>query len=172
VGGISNAESFSIRNGTSKTSLNSKLNFVIAKQFPSRTHVPPKPPAIQSPHLVAPTNKYIHKAKALNLMGAVLACIGLAANSIKKSRDKKQASQSGANYQSESQPLPSQGVSQGGQDSQSVRDAQRGLQDEHLASVPPIVEPVGESKTEAEAAGTKEVQRNVATGAPVPVHTA
>jgi hypothetical protein len=171
VGGISNAKSFSIRIGTSKTSLNSKLNFVIAKQFPSRTHVPPKPPAIQSPHLVAPTNKYIHKAKALNLMGAVLACIGLAANSIKKSRD-KQASQSGANYQSESQPLPSQAVSQGGQDSQSVRDAQLGLQDEHLASVSPVVEPVGESKTETEAPGTKEVQRDVATGAPVPVPTA
>jgi hypothetical protein len=105
-------------------------------------------------------------------MGAVLACIAYASNSIKNSRDKKKASQIRANYESESQPLPSQGASQGAQDSQSVRDAQRGLQDEHLASVPPVVEPGGESRTETEVAGTKEVQRDVATGAPVPVPTA
>jgi hypothetical protein len=106
-------------------------------------------------------------------MGAVLACIGLSANSIKKLRDKKKASQSSYNHESESQPLPPQGASSqaGARDSQSARDAQRGSQDEHLAAVPPVLEPGGEHRIETEGAGTKEVQREVATAAPLPVPT-
>jgi hypothetical protein len=105
-------------------------------------------------------------------MGAVLTCLGLSASSIKKSRDKKRASQTSANNESESQPLPPQAASQGGAQSESVKDAQQGLTDEHLSTVPPVVEPGGESRIETEAAGTKEVQRDVATAAPLPVPTA
>jgi hypothetical protein len=103
-------------------------------------------------------------------MGAVLACIGLSANSIKKSRDKKKASQSSANHKAESQPLPSQGASSqaGVPESQSLKDARKRLQDEYLAAVPPVVAPGGESRNETEGAGTKEVQRDVATAAPLP----
>jgi hypothetical protein len=133
-----------------------------------KTHVLSPAQAIQSPRLINPTNIYI-KDKPLNLMGAVLACIGLASQHIKKSRDKKKASR--ANDESQTQQLPPQVASQGDAGSQSVKEAQQGLQDEHLATVSPIVEPGGESRIEAEAAGTKEAQREIATAAPLPVPT-
>ena len=95
-------------------------------------------------------------------MGAVLSCIGLSSHSIKKSRDKKKASRVD---EPQSQQLPPEVAAA---ESQSVKDAQQGLQDEHLATISPIVEPGGET----EAAGTKEVQREVATAAPLPVPTA
>lgn len=102
-------------------------------------------------------------------MGAVISCLGLSSSSAKKQHDNKQASQAHANGHSESQPLPPQAASsQGGAQAQSVHDAQQGLQDEHLSSVPPRVEPGGESRTETEAAGIQELQRDVATAAPLP----
>jgi hypothetical protein len=104
-------------------------------------------------------------------MGAVLTCLGLSYSSIKKSHDKKNASPTSAN-ESEPQPLPSQAASQGGAQSQFVKDAQQGLTDEHLSTVRSRVEPGGESRTEIEAAGVKELQRDVATAAPLPVPTA
>ena len=100
-------------------------------------------------------------------MGAVLTCLGLSSSPIKKSRDKKKAPQTSANKESAPQPLPPQAASQGGTESQSVKDAQQGLQDEHLATVSPI-EPSGEHRTETEAAGITEVQKDVATAAPLP----
>jgi hypothetical protein len=53
-------------------------------------------------------------------------------------------------------------------ESQSLKDARKRLQDEYLAAVPPVVAPGGESRNETEGAGTKEVQRDVATAAPLP----
>ena len=100
-------------------------------------------------------------------MGAVLTCLGLSSSSIKKSRDKKKASQASAINESAPQPLPSQAASQAGEESQSVKDAHQGLQHEHLATVSPI-EPSGEHRTETEAAGLSEVQKDVATAAPLP----
>jgi hypothetical protein len=117
-----------------------------------------------------PTNTHINH-QALNLMGAVLTCLGLSSSAIKKSRDKKKASQTGANHDgSAPQPLPPQAASsQAGAESQSVKDAQQALQDEHLATVSPIeVEASGELRTEGEAAGITEVQKDVATAAPLP----
>lgn len=105
-------------------------------------------------------------------MGAVLTCIGLSSSALKKSRDKKKASQAGANNnESAPQPLPPQAASsQAGAESQSVKDAQQALQDEHLATVSPI-SPSAEqehSRTDIEAAGITEVQKDVATAAPLP----
>jgi len=94
-------------------------------------------------------------------MGVVLGCIGLSFQHIKKSRHKKKASRAD---EPQSQQLPPEVAAQGAAESQSVKDAQQGLQDEHLATISPIVEPGGET----EAAGTKEVQREVATAAPLP----
>jgi hypothetical protein len=100
-------------------------------------------------------------------MGAVLTCLGLSYSAVKKSRDKKKASQTGANNGSSPQPLPPQAASQAGAESQSVKDAQQALQDEHLATVSPI-EPSGEHRAEADATGITEVQKDVATAAPLP----
>jgi hypothetical protein len=129
--------------------------------------------AIQSPRLFNPSNPYI-KHKALNLMGAVVGCLGLSSHYIKKLREKKEggASKSRARVESVSPPLSPFAASQAGAQSPSVQDAQRGLQDEHLATVPPTVEPGGESRTETEAAGTLEVTRGAASTARVPTPTA
>ena len=94
-------------------------------------------------------------------MGAVFGCIALSFQSIKKSRDKKKAPHAD---EPQSQQLPPEVAVA---ESQSVKDAQQGLQDEHSATISPI-EPSGK----AEGAGTKEVQREVATAASLPVPTA
>jgi hypothetical protein len=126
------------------------------------------------PTALNPTNTHITH-QALNLMGAVLTCLGLSSSAIKKSRDKKKASQTGATTnESAPQPLPPQAASsQAGAESQSVKDAQQALQDEHLATVSPLLPSSGEqeqehSRTETEAAGITEVQKEVATAAPLP----
>ena len=103
-------------------------------------------------------------------MGAVLTCLGLSSSAIKKSRDKKKASQTGANNGSSPQPLPPQAASQAGAESQSVKDAQQALQDEHLATVSPIEVEASreqEHRTEGEVAGIAEVQKEVATAGPL-----
>jgi hypothetical protein len=107
-------------------------------------------------------------------MGAVVSCLGLSSHYIKKLREKKEggASKSRARVESVSPPLSPFAASQAGAQSPSVQDAQRGLQDERLATVPPTVEPGGESRTETEAAGTLEVTRGVASTARVPTPTA
>jgi hypothetical protein len=122
--------------------------------------------ATQSPHCINPTNTNTNH-KALNLMGAVLTCLGLSSSAIKKSRDKKKASQTGSNNGSAPQPLPPQAASQAGAESQSVKDAQQALEDEHLATISPI-EPTREHRAETDAAGITEVQKDVATAAPLP----
>ncbi|PMD23691.1 hypothetical protein NA56DRAFT_643773 [Hyaloscypha hepaticicola] len=105
-------------------------------------------------------------------MGAVLTCLGLSSSAIKKSRDKKNASQTDGANNNESapqQPLPSQAAS--GAESQSVKDARQALQDEHLATVSPIEVEASreqEHRTEGEVAGIAEVQKEVATAGPLP----
>jgi hypothetical protein len=107
-------------------------------------------------------------------MGAVVGCLGLSSHYIKKLREKKEggASKNRARVESVSPPLSPFAASQAGAQSPSVKDAQRRLQDEHLATVPPTVEPGGESRTETEAAATLEVTRGVAATASVPAPTA
>lgn len=108
-------------------------------------------------------------------MGAVLTCLGLSSSAIKKSRDKKNASQTDGANNNESapqQPLPSQAAS--GAESQSVKDARQALQDEHLATVSPIEVEASreqEHRTEGEVAGIAEVQKEVATAGPLPTAT-
>jgi hypothetical protein len=114
-------------------------------------------------------------------MGAVVGCLGLSTHYLKKLREKKKgessktqetaatpgASQSRARVEA-SQPLSPFPASQGGAQSEPVKDAQQGLQDKYLATVPPTVEPGGEHRSATEAIGTKEVTRDVATAAPLP----
>ncbi|KAE8445472.1 hypothetical protein EG329_013362 [Mollisiaceae sp. DMI_Dod_QoI] len=103
-------------------------------------------------------------------MGVVLACFVTLGNSIKDSRDKKKSSAhdpnlvpaSNGNQRSEPQSLSPQ-----------PQDVQRGLADEHLASVPP---PATGTDTggavEGIAGESQDVTRIVGVGAPVPVLTA
>jgi hypothetical protein len=107
-------------------------------------------------------------------MGIVLGCLGIAGLFYKDKRDKKKATKIHENY--EPQPFSqTQGQVQVRQDS-AVQDATRALQDEHLATAasPTNVERLAtaEDTLGPRTGGTREIQRNIAVEAPVPVPTA
>jgi len=95
-------------------------------------------------------------------MGVIVSCFAYGANGIKEHRNHKKRdarivnSSDKNNLQPQSQPLGS--IPQ--------HDAQLGLQDEHLASVPP-----GNHTTSGTLGvhGTAEISKQVATEAPLPV---
>jgi hypothetical protein len=107
-------------------------------------------------------------------MGIVLGCLGIAGSFYKDKHDKKKATIIHDNY--EPQPLSqTQGQAQVRQDS-AVQDATRTSQEEHLATTasPTNVEKLekGEDTLGPRTGGTREIQRDIAVEAPVPVPTA
>lgn len=104
-------------------------------------------------------------------MGIVLGCLGIAGSFYKDKHDKKKATKVHDNYKP--QPLSqSQGQAQVPQDS-AVQDATKASQEEHLARTasPTNVESLekGEDTLGPSTGETREIQRDIAVEAPVPV---
>lgn len=91
-------------------------------------------------------------------MGIIVSCFAYGANEIKERRDYKKKGVRIQNSGNETLPQ-SQTLA-----SATQHDAQQGLQDEHLAAVPP-----GDHTVVPASVGSAEVTRTVATEAPVPV---
>ena len=100
-------------------------------------------------------------------MGVIISAIAVATKSIKKTRDKKKAEK----VRKAHGPQGSQRLSESQTQDPAVLDAQQGLTDEHLASVPPPELGIG-PRAEFKGAGLTGVERDVALEAPAPLATA
>jgi hypothetical protein len=98
-------------------------------------------------------------------MGVIISTIAVANKHIQESRDKKKAEKIRIAYG----PQGSQRLSES--QAPAVRDAQQGLTDEQLASVPPPRLGTG-PRAEFEGVGTTVVGRKTGVAAPVPLATA
>jgi hypothetical protein len=94
-------------------------------------------------------------------MGVIISAFLVAKSSIQKSRDKKKAKRQTPQETAALQPAA---ASQPLSHSQTQHDAAEGLQEEHLAAVPPPA-----VSADLEGAGTVQVERNIAVEAPLPI---